>query len=82
VLSIPAIFRRRDAETIKREALLEAAKPTVVQTEGEQAVPLRGLMTRRVIVAAANYAFLSLVDIAFRAIQVRALLPRTVPIRR
>ena len=35
----------------------------------ESPVPFRELLTRRVIVAAANYAFLSLVDIAFRAIQ-------------
>jgi len=35
----------------------------------ESPVPFRELFTRRVIVAAANYAFLSLVDIAFRAIQ-------------
>jgi hypothetical protein len=32
-------------------------------------VPLRSLLTPRVIIAAGNYAFLSLVDIAFRAIQ-------------
>lgn len=32
-------------------------------------VPLRSLLTSRVIIAAGNYAFLSLVDIAFRAIQ-------------
>ncbi|KAJ7284506.1 member of major facilitator superfamily multidrug-resistance, DHA1 sub-family [Mycena rebaudengoi] len=34
-----------------------------------QAVPLRNLLTRPVIIAASNYAMLSLVDIAFRAIQ-------------
>lgn len=32
-------------------------------------IPLRSLMTPRVIIAAGNYASLSLVDIAFRAIQ-------------
>jgi hypothetical protein len=37
--------------------------------EAEKPVPLRALLTRRVIIAAGNYASLSLVDIAFRAIQ-------------
>ncbi|KIM48412.1 hypothetical protein M413DRAFT_419006 [Hebeloma cylindrosporum] len=37
--------------------------------EGENPLPLRSVLTRRVIVAAGNYASLSLVDIAFRAIQ-------------
>jgi hypothetical protein len=32
-------------------------------------IPLRSLLTPRVIIAAGNYAFLSLVDIAFRAVQ-------------
>ncbi|KAL0948630.1 hypothetical protein HGRIS_010437 [Hohenbuehelia grisea] len=36
--------------------------------EGQKSVPLRALMTRPVLIAAANYAFLSLVDISFRAI--------------
>ncbi|KAJ7163911.1 member of major facilitator superfamily multidrug-resistance, DHA1 sub-family [Mycena crocata] len=70
VLAIPRLFRHKDADIIKREALVETGPHTVMApTEGEQAVPLRGLMTRPVIVAASNYAFLSLVDIAFRAIQ-------------
>ncbi|KAJ7760704.1 member of major facilitator superfamily multidrug-resistance, DHA1 sub-family [Mycena maculata] len=73
VLTIPRIFRRDDADIVKREVLLETGPPKTgvlgtAQTEGEQAVPLRGLMTRRVIVAASSYAFLSLVDIALRAI--------------
>lgn len=39
--------------------------------EGDEGKPLslRSLMTFRVIIAAANYAFLSLLDIAFRALQ-------------
>ena len=41
--------------------------PKVVRSE--PSVPLRSLLTSRVIIAAGNYAFLSLVDIAFRAIQ-------------
>ncbi|KIM36642.1 hypothetical protein M413DRAFT_448986 [Hebeloma cylindrosporum] len=35
----------------------------------ERPLPLRALLTRRVIIAAGNYASLSLVDISFRAIQ-------------
>lgn len=35
----------------------------------EKPLPLRSLLTPRVVIAAANYACLSLVDIAFRAIQ-------------
>lgn len=35
----------------------------------EKPLPLRSLLTRRVIIASGNYAMLSLVDIAFRAIQ-------------
>ncbi|KAJ7690131.1 major facilitator superfamily domain-containing protein [Mycena rosella] len=69
VLSLSRIFRRPDAETIKREAMLEAAKPSLVVPESERAIPLRGLLTRPVIVAASNYAALSLIDIAIRAIQ-------------
>ncbi|TFK35557.1 member of major facilitator superfamily multidrug-resistance, DHA1 sub-family [Crucibulum laeve] len=37
--------------------------------EQEKPMPLRSLLTPRVVIAAANYAFLSLVDISFRAIQ-------------
>ena len=35
----------------------------------EKPLPLRSLLTRRVLIAAGNYASLSLVDIAFRALQ-------------
>lgn len=37
-------------------------------TEVEKPLPLRALLTRDVVIAAGNYASLSLVDIAFRAI--------------
>ncbi|KAF8150888.1 member of major facilitator superfamily multidrug-resistance, DHA1 sub-family [Crassisporium funariophilum] len=37
--------------------------------EPEKPLPLRSLLTPRVIIAAGNYAFLSLVDISFRAVQ-------------
>jgi hypothetical protein len=39
------------------------------EVDREKPVSLRSLLTFQVIIAAANYAFLSLVDIAFRAIQ-------------
>jgi len=39
------------------------------QPDLEKPLPLRSLLTRRVIIAAGNYATLSLVDIAFRAVQ-------------
>ncbi|KIM39395.1 hypothetical protein M413DRAFT_447318 [Hebeloma cylindrosporum] len=44
------------------------AQPRDAPSEGKP-LPLRALLTRRVIVAAGNYASLSLVDISFRAIQ-------------
>jgi hypothetical protein len=37
--------------------------------EADKPTPLRSLLTYEVIIASANYAFLSLVDISFRAIQ-------------
>jgi hypothetical protein len=46
--------------------------PNNLQTDiknSEKPLPLRSLLTPRVVIAAANYASLSLVDIVFRAIQ-------------
>ncbi|KAJ6577494.1 member of major facilitator superfamily multidrug-resistance, DHA1 sub-family [Mycena capillaripes] len=70
VISIPPVFKREDPDAIQCEAAIEAG-PTSTRTEAddEQAVPLRGLMTRRVLVAASNYALCSLVDMTLRAIQ-------------
>ena len=45
------------------------AQPIEGPPEAEKPLPLRALLTRRVIIAAGNYASLSLVDISFRAIQ-------------
>jgi Na+/melibiose symporter-like transporter len=45
------------------------AQPIEGPPEAKKPLPLRALLTRRVIVAAGNYASLSLVDISFRAIQ-------------
>lgn len=53
----------------------EAYSPSTPPTKkaeplvGDAPLPLRSLLTPRVVIAAGNYAFLSLVDIAFRAIQ-------------
>ncbi|KAF8896546.1 major facilitator superfamily multidrug-resistance, DHA1 sub-family [Infundibulicybe gibba] len=45
------------------------ASPTTDAAVAEKPLPLRSLLTPRVIIAAGNYASLSLVDIAYRAIQ-------------
>ena len=45
------------------------AQSTDELPEAEKPLPFRALLTRRVIIAAGNYASLSLVDISFRAIQ-------------
>ena len=41
----------------------------IVTSDGDKPLPLRSLLTERVIIAAGNYAFLALVEITFRAIQ-------------
>ncbi|KAJ7056894.1 member of major facilitator superfamily multidrug-resistance, DHA1 sub-family [Mycena amicta] len=65
VLRIPSILDRRN----EPKSLEDAPAPEPVeQPESERAVPLRKLFTRRVLIAGGNYAFLSLVDIALRAI--------------
>ncbi|KAJ7352349.1 member of major facilitator superfamily multidrug-resistance, DHA1 sub-family [Mycena albidolilacea] len=69
VLRLPRLFRRKgDIDTVKREVAVEEGATSIQAPIGDQAVTLRGLMIRPVIVAATNYAFLSLVDIALRAI--------------
>ncbi|KAJ6488137.1 member of major facilitator superfamily multidrug-resistance, DHA1 sub-family [Mycena vitilis] len=72
VLSLPPIFSQKDANARPdHEVQAEAGTPGTPreEPESERAVPLRGLMIRPVIVAAGNYACLSLVDGALRAIQ-------------
>ncbi|KAJ7183235.1 member of major facilitator superfamily multidrug-resistance, DHA1 sub-family [Mycena filopes] len=70
VITIPQLCRRKDAATTKREAMVETGAPITkdLVSPEERAVPVSGLFTARVIVAASNYACLSLVDIALRAI--------------
>ncbi|EKM78054.1 hypothetical protein AGABI1DRAFT_114886 [Agaricus bisporus var. burnettii JB137-S8] len=48
---------------------LEQNQVATVDDSDDKPLPLRSLLVFRVIIAASNYAFLSLVDIAFRAIQ-------------
>jgi len=64
VLSVSRIFGPRP---LKTETLVEQATSRTV--EQEQPVALRQLMTRKVLVAASNYATLALVDISRSAIQ-------------
>ncbi|KAF9048820.1 member of major facilitator superfamily multidrug-resistance, DHA1 sub-family [Panaeolus papilionaceus] len=47
----------------------DVPNPAKKMQKAEKPLPLRELLTWRVIIAAANYASLSLVDIAFRAVQ-------------
>ncbi|KAF7375253.1 Major facilitator superfamily multidrug-resistance DHA1 sub-family [Mycena sanguinolenta] len=68
VLSIPPLFRRKgDIDTAKREFVVEDGTPALERIE-EPVPPLRALLIPPVIVAAGNYALLSLVDISLRAI--------------
>jgi MFS family permease len=54
---------------IKKQNLLpDSASTKTLVEESEKPLPLRQLLTPRVIIAAGNYAFLSIVDISFRAI--------------
>ncbi|KAJ6468353.1 member of major facilitator superfamily multidrug-resistance, DHA1 sub-family [Mycena sanguinolenta] len=68
VLSIPPLFRRKDAVNPgKREFVVEDGTPALERIV-EPVPSLRALLIPPVIVAAGNYALLSLVDIALRAI--------------
>ena len=66
-------FKKGTGELTAQQPEVPEGAPTARSIEGppeaEKPLPLRALMTRRVIIAAANYASLSLVDISFRAIQ-------------
>jgi len=60
-------------ERVELTAQQSEGAPVAQRIEGPpeagEPLPLRALLTRRVIIAAGNYASLSLVDISFRAIQ-------------
>ncbi|KIK52653.1 hypothetical protein GYMLUDRAFT_179880 [Collybiopsis luxurians FD-317 M1] len=74
-LSLPRLFRWRKQTNAVKSASADAAIDSTandIMTEipdNEKPVPFRKLLNRRVLVAAGNYASLSLVDIMFRAIQ-------------
>ncbi|KIL59877.1 hypothetical protein M378DRAFT_965882 [Amanita muscaria Koide BX008] len=58
------LIKRRDTKIVDADAQSSEDIP-----EHEKPLPLRSLLIWRVIIAGANYASLSLIDIAFRAIQ-------------
>lgn len=60
--------KEKDSLAIKSVVGSEGAS-TIAIPETKKPIALRSLLTPRVIVAAGNYAFLSLVDISFRAVQ-------------
>ncbi|RPD61131.1 MFS general substrate transporter [Lentinus tigrinus ALCF2SS1-7] len=67
-LSLRKILRLSPKEVaIERDALQVAKSPVV--NDDSRPLPLRQLLTPRVIVAAGNYAFLAIVDITLRAVQ-------------
>jgi len=73
-VSFSRLFKfRNDKPNPVQQKVAGSQEPTMAPdpklADIEQPLPLRSLLTRRVIIAAGNYAFLSLVDIAFRAIQ-------------
>ncbi|KIK52652.1 hypothetical protein GYMLUDRAFT_1028530 [Collybiopsis luxurians FD-317 M1] len=74
-LSLPRLFRRRKQTNAVKSASSDATTDfatndiTTEIPDNEKPVSFRKLLNRRVLVAAGNYASLSLVDIMFRAIQ-------------
>jgi len=61
--------RNDNSVLVHQQVVGSQASPAPKVVRGAPSVPLRSLLTPRVIIVAGNYAFLSLVDIAFRAIQ-------------
>ncbi|KAF5359319.1 hypothetical protein D9756_003039 [Leucocoprinus leucothites] len=59
----------KSKEKKKLDQLVDSQTTIYEHDDHEKPLPLRSLLTFPVIIAAANYAFLALVDIAFRAIQ-------------
>ncbi|KAF9441801.1 major facilitator superfamily multidrug-resistance, DHA1 sub-family [Macrolepiota fuliginosa MF-IS2] len=70
-MSFRSLLFKSDKQKKAESTISTNSETTVYENEEskEKPLPLRSLMTFPVIIAAANYAFLSLVDIAFRAIQ-------------
>jgi MFS family permease len=67
---VPVSFSRLFKSRNDKKALLHAGSQEPPKSDPSATqVSLRSLLTPRVLIAAGNYAFLSLVEIAFRAIQ-------------
>ena len=64
---LPRLFGKSNAHIIAHEDPSTDSLP--ILSDEEKPLPLRAILIPRVICAAANYAALSLVDIAYRAIQ-------------
>jgi hypothetical protein len=68
-VSFPRLFKsRNDKEALLHQKAADSQE-LLKSDQSTTPVPLRSLLTPPVLIAAGNYAFLSLVDIAFRAIQ-------------
>lgn len=68
-LSVTRLFRTNKPNAPQKTVPSGHISPPPSGHTNQIPVPLLSLLTPRVIIAASNYAFLSLVDIAFRAIQ-------------
>ncbi|KAJ3998915.1 member of major facilitator superfamily multidrug-resistance, DHA1 sub-family [Lentinula boryana] len=67
--ALPKLLRSNKKLTGKISPTSGINDVTIEIPDNEKPVPFRKLLNRRVLIAAGNYATLSLVDIAFRAIQ-------------
>jgi hypothetical protein len=66
-ISFSRLFNYRDNKKVSQNVTGSQEQP--ISNRSVTPVPLRSLLTPRVLIAAGNYAFFSLVDTAFRAIQ-------------
>ncbi|TFY82130.1 hypothetical protein EWM64_g1882 [Hericium alpestre] len=69
-ISVRKLFKsRKNKDDLSSEDQSTTSAAEAVLDEREKPVPLHALFTSRVLIAAGNYATLSIVDIAYRAIQ-------------
>ncbi|KAG6839828.1 hypothetical protein C0991_011274, partial [Blastosporella zonata] len=61
-------FRKRKEDSCPKSAIESQVSVSDI-TDAEQPLSLRSLLTRKVVVAAGNYAFFAMIDVAFRVIQ-------------
>ncbi|KAJ4480152.1 member of major facilitator superfamily multidrug-resistance, DHA1 sub-family [Lentinula aciculospora] len=70
LFALPKLFRfKKDNNSCTNSPVPEINDITTEIPDDEKPVPFRKLLNRRVLLAAGNYATLSLVDFSFRAIQ-------------